>query len=51
LIEAAPLPMWFRGPDMELRLVNSAYVRRRCGAKSADDVVTQGIELVEPADG
>ena len=26
LIEAAPTPMWFRGPDMKLRLVNSAYV-------------------------
>ncbi|MBF5092079.1 PAS domain-containing protein [Novosphingobium sp. NBM11] len=50
LIEAAPLPMWFRGPDMELRLVNSAYVKA-VGAKSADDVVTQGIELIEPADG
>ena len=23
LIEAAPIPMWFRGPDMKLRLVNS----------------------------
>lgn len=50
LIEAAPLPMWFRGPDMELRLVNSAYVKA-VGAKSADDVVTRGIELIEPADG
>jgi PAS domain-containing protein len=27
LIEAAPMPMWFRGPDGALRLVNSAYVR------------------------
>ena len=27
LIEAAPIPMWFRGPDMKLRLVNSAYVK------------------------
>jgi hypothetical protein len=27
LIEAAPMPMWFRGTDGALRLVNSAYVR------------------------
>ena len=26
LIEAAPVPMWFRDPDMRLRLVNQAYV-------------------------
>ena len=50
LIEAAPLPMWFRGPDMALRLVNSAYVRA-VGARTADDVVAGGIELVEPNDG
>ncbi|MFM9935142.1 MAG: histidine kinase, partial [Novosphingobium sp.] len=34
LIEAAPLPRWFRGPDMALRLVNSAYVKA-VGAPSA----------------
>lgn len=50
LIEAAPMPMWFRGPDMELRLVNSAYVKA-VGAKSADAVVAQKIELVEAVDG
>ncbi len=50
LIEAAPLPMWFRGQDLKLRLVNSAYVRA-VGAASADAVIAQGIELIEPADG
>lgn len=50
LIEAAPLPMWFRGPDMALRLVNSAYVKA-VGAGSAAEVVLAGTELVEPADG
>ncbi len=50
LIEAAPLPMWFRGPDMGLRLVNSAYVKAVGGA-SAADVVAAGTELVEPVDG
>jgi len=50
LIEAAPLPMWFRDSDMNLRLVNSAYVKA-VGARSAEDVVKGGLELVEPVDG
>lgn len=50
LIEAAPLPMWFRGSDLRLRLVNSAYVRA-VGAASAEAVIAQGIELIEPFDG
>ncbi|KLE35373.1 PAS domain-containing sensor histidine kinase [Aurantiacibacter luteus] len=50
LIEAAPMPMWFRGPDMGLRLVNSAYVEA-VGAKSAKLVVDEQIELVEAVDG
>ncbi|ABD26441.1 PAS/PAC sensor signal transduction histidine kinase [Novosphingobium aromaticivorans DSM 12444] len=50
LIEAAPLPMWFRGPDLRLRLVNSAYVAA-VGAESADQVIAQGIELIEPVEG
>jgi len=50
LIEAAPMPMWFRGPGGELRLVNSAYVSA-VGAASAPVVVAQGIELIEPAEG
>ena len=49
LIEAAPTPMWFRGPDGQLRLVNSAYVRA-VGGGSAEDVVAGGIELIERVD-
>ena len=50
LIEAAPLPMWHRGPDLKLSFVNRAYV----DAVSATDgahVVEEGIELVEPLNG
>ncbi|RJY08645.1 PAS domain-containing sensor histidine kinase [Aurantiacibacter aquimixticola] len=50
LIEAAPMPMWFRGNDMQLRLVNSAYVDA-VAAESAADVVKKQIELVEKVDG
>lgn len=50
LIEAAPMPMWFRGGDGNLRLVNSAYVAA-VGGKSGDDVVAAGTELVETIDG
>jgi signal transduction histidine kinase len=50
LIEAAPMPMWFRGSDMQLRLVNSAYVEA-VGAGSAEEVVRRQIELIEPVDG
>lgn len=50
LIEAAPMPMWFRGPDGQVRLVNSAYVAA-VGGLSAEDVVEQGVELVEAVDG
>ena len=50
LIEAAPMPMWFRGGDGALRLVNSAYVRAVAG-QSASQVVGEGVELVERVDG
>ena len=50
LIEAAPIPMWFRAPSGELRLVNSAYVRAVAG-DTADQVVADGIELIERIDG
>lgn len=46
LIEAAPLPMWYRGSDLNLAMVNSAYVEAVEG-NSAADVVTRGIELVD----
>ncbi len=50
LIEAAPMPMWFRGPDGALRLVNQAYVDAVAG-KDARQVAEDGIELVESVDG
>ena len=50
LIEAAPMPMWFRGPDARLRLVNSAYVDA-VGAIDADAVVDAQTELIESVDG
>ncbi len=50
LIEAAPIPMWFRGPDGALRLVNSAYVAA-VGADNADAAVASGAELIEASDG
>ncbi len=46
LIELAPFPIWHRGPDLALAMVNSAYV----AAVEADDaaaVIRQGTELVE----
>jgi signal transduction histidine kinase len=46
LIEAAPFPMWFRGPDLNLGLVNSAFVDAVEG-KDAADVIERGSELVD----
>lgn len=48
LIEAAPMPMWYRGPDLRLSMVNSAYVEA-VEARDADEVIARGIELVEAA--
>lgn len=50
LIEAAPMPMWFRGPEGDLQLVNEAYVRAVAG-EDARQVVADGIELIESVDG
>jgi len=50
LIEAAPIPMWFRSPDARLRLVNSAYVDA-VGASDAGSAVRDQVELVESVDG
>jgi signal transduction histidine kinase len=50
LIEAAPFPMWHRGPDLQLALVNSAYVAAVEGG-SAEQVVTRGIELIDAIEG
>ncbi|UIP05981.1 PAS-domain containing protein [Erythrobacter sp. SDW2] len=50
LIEAAPMPMWFRGSDGKIRLVNSAYVEAVAG-KDAESVVAAQTELIEAVDG
>lgn len=48
LIEAAPLPMWYRDSDLKLAMVNSAYVDA-VEAHDANEVIARGIELVEAA--
>ncbi|MBV9930724.1 MAG: PAS-domain containing protein [Alphaproteobacteria bacterium] len=51
LIEAAPFPMWHRGPDLTLAMVNGAYVEA-VEAEDAAAVIAGGVELVdEPGDG
>lgn len=45
LIEAAPFPMWYRGPDLALGLVNSAFVEAVEG-RNAADVIARSSELV-----
>ena len=48
LIEAAPFPMWHRGPDLKLVMVNGAYVargrrqRRRRGGRPGDRADRRG---------
>ena len=46
LIEAAPFPMWYRGPDLKLGLVNSAFVHA-VEAKDAAEVIERGAELID----
>lgn len=46
LIEAAPFPMWYRGPDLRLGLVNSAFVAAVEG-RDAADVITKSLELID----
>jgi hypothetical protein len=46
LIEAAPFPMWYRGPDLRLGLVNSAFVEAVEG-RDAGDVIARGSELID----
>ena len=46
LIEAAPFPMWYRGPDLKLGLVNSSFVDAVEG-RDAADVIERCSELVE----
>ncbi len=50
LIEAAPLPMWYRGPDLRLMMVNTAYVDAVDG-RDGEDVIARGLELVEEIGG
>ena len=49
LIEAAPFPMWYRGPDLNLGLVNSAFVQAVEG-RNAADVIARSAELVGDTD-
>ena len=46
LIESAPFPMWYRGPDMTLGLVNSAFVAA-VEARDAAEVIARGSELID----
>ena len=46
LIEAAPFPMWYRGPDLKLGLVNSAFVAAVEG-RDAAEVIARSSELVD----
>lgn len=46
LIESAPFPMWYRGPDLSLGLVNRAFVEAVEG-RDAAEVIARGSELVE----
>src|SRR6185436_10977107 len=50
LIEAAPFPMWHRGPDLKLVMVNGAYVEAVEG-RDAAAVVAAATELIDEADG
>ncbi len=46
LIEAAPFPMWYRGPDLKLGLVNSSFVHA-VEANDASEVIERGFELID----
>ncbi len=48
LIESAPFPMWYRGPDLSLGLVNAAFVAAVEG-RNAAEVIERGSELIEAA--
>lgn len=50
LIEAAPFPMWLRGGDLGLALVNAAYAVA-VEASDGDDAVARRIELMEGGHG
>lgn len=46
LVAAAPLPMWYRGHDLRLAVVNAAYAEAVEGGDTVD-VVRRGTELIE----
>ncbi|MHA6722648.1 sensor histidine kinase [Sphingomonas sp. RS2018] len=46
LIESAPMPMWYRGADLALAMVNTAYVDA-VEARDANDAIDRALELVE----
>lgn len=48
LIESAPFPMWYRGPDLTLGLVNAAFVAAVEG-RDAAEVIEKGAELIDAA--
>ncbi|APG62767.1 hypothetical protein LPB140_08175 [Sphingorhabdus lutea] len=50
IIEAAPIAAWHRDKQFNLTFVNEAYVKA-VGAKNAQQVIEQDIELVEPFKG
>ncbi len=50
LIEASPIPIWHRGPDLRLNFVNTAYVSAVNGT-DGETVVADSIELIEPLNG
>lgn len=46
LIQNAPFPMWYRGPDLALGLVNAAFVAAVEG-RDAAEVIQRGAELID----
>jgi len=46
LIQNAPFPMWYRGPDLSLGLVNAAFVAAVEG-RDAEEVIQRGAELID----
>jgi signal transduction histidine kinase len=50
LIEAAPFPVWHRGPDLSLTMVNGAYAAA-VEAGDAAEVIERQLELIDEADG
>ncbi|MFL9842619.1 PAS-domain containing protein [Sphingomonas sp. ST-64] len=46
LIQSAPMPMWYRDPELRIAMVNNAYVEAVDGS-NAEHVVASGLELVD----